>query len=213
MAWYTKWAVMVMAALAYVAGQNLINWSGLTASDWGTWIGAIGTVMTLVGTIHIATSETRRRNREEVTKANIVASALAPRVEIAYRQLHFFHNQLMFRNLDGSPYASPKEEAGYLLGIKYTPATTEELSALAALDDGFASRLAYAQARFDIIHRSIVDFIAVRDDSPLEAQDAKKWERLSEELADRFGVIATRLTQAARTHAPLPTDEEIYRHQ
>lgn len=211
MAWYTKWAIMVMAALAYVAGQNLINWSGLTASDWGTWIGAVGTVTTLAGTIHLATTETRRRKREEETKANIVASALAPRVQIASRQLRAFHTKLLFRNMDGSPYSSPKEEAGYLLGIKYMPATTEELSALAALDDGTASKLAYSQARLEIIHRAIADFIDMSDDSPLAATDAKKWEGFSEELADRFDVIAARLTHIARSHAPPPTDDELYR--
>jgi hypothetical protein len=211
MAWYTKWVIMVMAALVYVAGQNLINWSDLTASDWGTWIGAVGTVTTLAGTIYLATSETRRRTREDITKANIVASALAPRVEIASKQLRHFYTLLLFRNMDGSPYSSPREEAGYLLGIKYKAATTEELSALAAFDDGTASKLAYAQARLEIIQGALADFIDVRDDSPLTATEAKKWEGLSEELADRLDAIAARLTHTARSHAPPPTDDELYR--
>ena len=211
MAWHTKWAIMVLAAAAYIAAQNLINWSALTASDWGTWIGAVGTVITLAGTIWLATTETRRRAREEITKANIVASALAPRVEIASRQLRYFHTGLSFRNLDGNPYSSPKEEAGYLLGIKYKPATTEELSALAALDDRTASKLAYAQARFELVHTAITDFIDVNDASPLTAEHAKKWEGLSEELADRFDAMAARLTHIAKSHAPPPTDDELYR--
>ncbi|MBD8565044.1 hypothetical protein IFU01_12335 [Oxalobacteraceae sp. CFBP 8763] len=45
------------------------------------WIGALGTIAAFAGTIFIATAETRRRNREEMTRAKLQASALTFRVK------------------------------------------------------------------------------------------------------------------------------------
>lgn len=46
----------------------------LSKSDWGTWVGSIGTVGTLVGTVLLATSEGRAK-REEQRALALVATA------------------------------------------------------------------------------------------------------------------------------------------
>jgi hypothetical protein len=215
---FEKWTVLTLFGIAMlVAIHQYIaflfdhhGWKTMTAGDWGTWIGSIGTVGALLGTMWIATTESRRRRSEEVLRANITAAALAPRVELLANQLRAFRDNLMFENLEGAPYRSPAEEAIYILGITYLPATTEELMVLAALENGFASKLAYAQGRLDIICRAISEYVSASDGAPLQKRDAEKWERLGDELAERFSVIALRCTHAARTHAPPPTPEELY---
>jgi hypothetical protein len=52
------------------------NWQPMTISDWGTWIGSIGTVGALIGTIWLATAETRRRDREAQDLATLAAAAI-----------------------------------------------------------------------------------------------------------------------------------------
>lgn len=87
----TTLAAMISLAAVYTFGYQLVPWpTTIVAPDWDTWIGAIGTVGTLVGTLYIATSETRRRRSEEATRANITAAALMPRAELLAQQLREF---------------------------------------------------------------------------------------------------------------------------
>lgn len=56
------------------------HWTGMSTGDWGTWIGSIGTVGALFGTIYISQSERRRRIREEFLLANLHGAGLVPRL-------------------------------------------------------------------------------------------------------------------------------------
>jgi hypothetical protein len=49
-------------------------------SDWGTWVGSIGTVATLLGTIWIATDSARQRHRDETDLAIITAAEFSFRI-------------------------------------------------------------------------------------------------------------------------------------
>ncbi|MCA1326217.1 hypothetical protein [Herbaspirillum sp. alder98] len=62
--WYNKYAVVALATAVGVAAYNEICWSNLSASDWATWVGSIGTVAALIGAIYIATSERRLIQRD-----------------------------------------------------------------------------------------------------------------------------------------------------
>lgn len=62
---------------------DLILWgleSDLSKSDWGTWVGSVGTVGALIGTIWLATEERRRRNRESMDLATLAAASLLLRL-------------------------------------------------------------------------------------------------------------------------------------
>ena len=74
--WYYKYGVIVLAAAIGLGAYEWINWSCLSASDWGTWVGAIGTVATLIGTIWIATETGRRQRADERDRAFVAASGL-----------------------------------------------------------------------------------------------------------------------------------------
>jgi len=58
------------------------NWQPMTISDWGTWIGSIGTVATLIGTIVLATADKREAKKQAADRAVVAAAALAPRLQI-----------------------------------------------------------------------------------------------------------------------------------
>jgi hypothetical protein len=78
--WYNKYAVITLSAVAGIFGYEWIHWRDWSPSDWGTWAGAIGTVATLVGTIHLATTETRRRTRQEKLAAELHGVILSSRL-------------------------------------------------------------------------------------------------------------------------------------
>lgn len=71
----------VLLAVALIANLILLGYAlDLSKSDWASWVGAIGTVATLVGTIHLATAETRRRTRQERLAAELHGVVLSSRL-------------------------------------------------------------------------------------------------------------------------------------
>lgn len=79
--WYNKYAVMALAAVIALGAYEWISWACLTASDWGTWVGAIGTAATLAGTIWLATAEQRRQRRQELDRAFVAIAAIESQLE------------------------------------------------------------------------------------------------------------------------------------
>lgn len=73
---------VLIAGLLIFFGYTIRIWPTLLPGDKGTWSGALGTVGTLIGTIWLATSESRRRNREEMTRAQLHAAGIL--LDIAY---------------------------------------------------------------------------------------------------------------------------------
>jgi hypothetical protein len=78
-----RFGIAIMSAWGLFAvhqGVNALvrahNWQPMTISDWGTWIGSIGTVATLAGTIWLATTDSRRRHKESILVAQIHAAGL-----------------------------------------------------------------------------------------------------------------------------------------
>lgn len=75
--------LLIGLAMTSLAAYNWISWSCLTASDWGTWVGAVGTVGTLIWTSRLATATERRRIHDERRRALVASSALRLRVTAA----------------------------------------------------------------------------------------------------------------------------------
>lgn len=80
MAWYEKWAIMVIATAIGVAAYHGVPWCKMDVTIWAYWVGAVGTIGTLIGTIWLATAETRKRNVQEIAVARVTASAIRPRI-------------------------------------------------------------------------------------------------------------------------------------
>jgi hypothetical protein len=78
---YTKYAAILLSAVAGLLACAGVFWSGLTAADWGKWVGAVNTVGTLIGTIWLATESSREKSVKAGDSASVTAggnSAAAP---------------------------------------------------------------------------------------------------------------------------------------
>jgi hypothetical protein len=130
----TLFAVVVIGLI--VAFADL--WPTLQPGDKGTWSGALGTVATLIGTIWLATAETRRRKRQEMEMAKLAACSLRFKVKRVRDVLAKYDRQvLQIRNSGLTPdyisYVSELRAAGEW--------TREEVAPLVALDRDLAYRL------------------------------------------------------------------------
>jgi hypothetical protein len=77
------WALTI--AITQLFDSN--GWTRLTASDWGTWVGAVGTVGAVIGAIRIATRDRRQRDRVAhdvavITAAKILLATYAMKVAL-----------------------------------------------------------------------------------------------------------------------------------
>lgn len=59
MAWYDKWAVMVIAAAIGVAGYNGIPWYKIGVAEWAYWVGAVGSIGAIIGAFVLASKQSR----------------------------------------------------------------------------------------------------------------------------------------------------------
>lgn len=142
------------------AAIHLLSISPIWSEVGAAWAGAIGTVATLVGTIWLATAESRRRKHSEAMRASIVAAALAPKLLLFLNQLNTVYYRMGNRNPHTDPHESPAIEARDFLALTFVPATTEELLALEGLGDNCANRLAFAQAAFFAAQTNIAQDVA-----------------------------------------------------
>ncbi|MDN2697170.1 hypothetical protein O0882_12670 [Janthinobacterium sp. SUN073] len=148
MAWYDKWAIMVIAAAIGVGGCNGIPWCKMGVAEWAYWVAAIGTVGTLIGTIWIATSGSRQTRKADLTRARLAASKLV------YQQVHNTKNTRLAAADIVSALCSYSFELGdinamlqrtsptILLLNKVIPPDATELVALTPIKDDCAARIA-----------------------------------------------------------------------
>jgi hypothetical protein len=85
----------------------------LSKSDWGTWLGSIGTVATLAGTIWLATSTERRRQREELGRAMVAAARMAvrlPVIQASFSTVRSFCTHAVFEADPSRDYAAAAQQ-------------------------------------------------------------------------------------------------------
>lgn len=115
---------------------------GLSKSDWATWVGSIGTVGTLIGTLWIATEQARIKRNEQLTLALVAAADLKVRVRNVIRSLAQTRDKLR------TPLAQPDRvnEAFAECYRTFDDSdmwTTEELVPLVYLPNQTAAKLAW----------------------------------------------------------------------
>lgn len=111
MAWYDKWAIIVIAAAIGVAGYAGIPWDKMDVTVWAYWVAAIGTVGTLIGTIWLATTGTRERRRRELDLALIVSASMIMKlteIRISLRKMGEFLQKTEATSRDGIHWAHRK---------------------------------------------------------------------------------------------------------
>ena len=62
---------IIIVGITHLFDAN--GWTRLSASDWGTWIGAVGTVGALIGAIWIAREAERNSRRAQMDLARVTA--------------------------------------------------------------------------------------------------------------------------------------------
>ena len=114
----------------------------LTKSDWAAWLGAVGTVGTLVGTIWLATDQSRRQQDDAVLKARLYSAHMMLRLATAKGELSQGLNCLK-RGAAGELQAnSVLNIASYFRAAKLW--TIDELIPMAPLPGNIAGKLAEA---------------------------------------------------------------------
>lgn len=81
--WWLNYRPLQRALLGVAFAAALVSLGmqcELSKSDWAAWLGAIGTVGALCGTIYLARTETRRRQRAEHDLALITAASFSIRI-------------------------------------------------------------------------------------------------------------------------------------
>ena len=136
--------------LAAATGIHLVSWGvwfGLSKSDWGTWVGSIGTVLTLAGTIWIATDTARQRRKEQIDLAVIYAAQFSLQIRAMQGALQSSVNVLP-ACLDVPDPRPALKKSGDILGAA-TMWTSSDLVPLVVVPDHAAARLAFLKVRIE----------------------------------------------------------------
>lgn len=157
--WYYKFGAIVLSAALGLCGYEWVNWSRLSASDWGTWVGAIGTVSTLIGTIWIANTETRRQNKQANDRAYVAAASLTTPLERNKSRLARALNLLqtnggLYGSQDYDQFALELEQAGSW--------TDEDILPLIVLPDHCSVKMVVIRTQIAVLVRTMREMDASR---------------------------------------------------
>jgi hypothetical protein len=175
-------AIAIISALGLFAVHEGVNalfqahhWKSMSAGDWGTWIGSIGTVAALMMTIRIATAAKREAQKYANDRAVVAAAALGPRLQRIGDAL-----QSVVENVLNE---SQKTAAGYRSCADLIEAagawTDDEILPLIVLSEHVCTRLAGARP---IMQNAVKELRLI----------AEPWPRTSgdEPFGERIGRIA-----------------------
>jgi hypothetical protein len=138
-------AGVAWASFALVAYVLLGRMAGLQPGDWGTWTGGVGTVGTLIGTIWMASHQSRRAAKAEMTLAQLHAVGLIVRLQVTAHLLDLACEQIEMITADNYNGNRLENAKAQLAGISIWP--LEELLPLAPLPNFVAANLASARSR------------------------------------------------------------------
>jgi general stress protein CsbA len=160
----------------------------MDASDWGTWVGAIGTVGTLIGTVILATAETRRRHREEMQLARISAAALLPRLIDAESCI-----KSVVRDLDGEAPSENFREITSAFGERLDELVLwkpDEMRTLIALLENDSAHLAIAAKKIEMQKEKFSRIVFAYHRRPILPSERKDiWNDARNELTYVSGVL------------------------
>jgi len=95
---YLLWGLLgaVVVGLTHTATSL-----GLKDDEWPAWVGAVGTVATLIGTIWLATDSERRRRREKIDLALIYAAGFPTQIMSAKIVIWEAMSHMLAHSADG----------------------------------------------------------------------------------------------------------------
>jgi hypothetical protein len=165
------------------------------AGDWATWLGAIGTILTLVGTIWLATKQNRDQRRQAWEAARLTAH------QMYFQYLHDEGNTIAAVNALRAAITEGKDlPKAYALGCnelaiqrlqRVVIRQITDLMPLTVLPEECASRIVGAQGRVVSTLHLLREAHAVED-----SQDA-----LIDYLATNYGILQTAASQMTQVIA------------
>lgn len=143
--------LMLIAVLLFVWHvEDATPWADMSAGDWGVWVGSLGTLGALAGTIYLATNQERQRERRERVAAELYAESILTRVkelktttETLTEQLHVYKDS-----------ESNKKFTSWCVNHVLTLQAweIEDIARIAPLSTSLAANMARASGMLKIIH-------------------------------------------------------------
>ena len=178
----------IVAGLIYFAFWA-IPWSKFGVAEWAYWVGAIGTVGTLLGTIRLATTETRRHILAEQRRAHLCAAAMLLRLMRATVLIKCtIANLDLYAEIDHAPDVILQAKQ-HLMKIDIW--NVEELMPLAPLSGDSAFQLAEACSE---IRCAFISFDNAENGRSLRDPEARK--SFCKELSQLLRDVARKIEDA-----------------
>lgn len=130
------------------------NWQPMTISDWGTWVGSIGTVATLIGTIWLATESERKRRREELDKATLAAARMLVQIPVI-RASFTTVRSFLIHSLFGTDPRPDYIQAAKILQDTGTWSVAD-VDLLVHLPGQTAAKMEMTRSRIELVGRSLL---------------------------------------------------------
>jgi len=131
--------------------EDATPWRRMSAGEWGVWVGSIGTVGALIGTIWLATEDRREARKHAQDRAVLASAALTIRLSLLADELQSAVESL----LDYATTKTAAEYKGHAKTIEDAGTwSDEELLPLIVLPHHVASRLASVRS---VIEQAIID--------------------------------------------------------
>jgi hypothetical protein len=183
-------SILILIAVLLFAwyAEEATPWTEMKASDWGVWVGGLGTIATLIGTIRIATSADRRQRREQLDSALITAAEvtlwiadLRRSIQSARKQLPLALNALDDTKAACSQVLVTVENVGLL--------QREQIAQLVSVPNHTAARLAWSTTK---LRSTLGNVRRIRDAEVIKEEVTPRFTQL---IDHQFLTIATELEQ------------------
>lgn len=151
--WFLWLGVVVLAIVSVVVIEKLWHFD---KSDWAAWAQAIGSVAAIGSAIWLAGQEDRRRNKQALVSARLVAAGITIKISTGLTTVQSAHKWFdQTRQFDGDPMRFDWW-VQKLSALEF--GTREEQLALVPLPNGCAFKLAAANDRLHTTVRMLASF-------------------------------------------------------
>lgn len=178
--------------------------------DLATWIGAVGTIGTLIGAMWLATEQHRIDHDRALRRAYVIAVALTPQLEIVQVRLNHLTTLMMFDS--EYEYPSASATAKPIVEVMVPQISSDDLGALTALKGDVAFRLGRAINLFRLAQSTIeADLVLIRSGADLlHPSTAKLWRERIEIPTEMFRVVHREFRELADKYASRPDGSELW---
>lgn len=142
--------VTIIAALGAAAAIHVLVTLPFPDNKGAEWVGAIGTVATLVGTLWLATTETRRRLRQERLAAFVHATSISIRLTYAEASLNAVA-ELLNRGLENGLFSTELLQNCHNQLVLIKEVKAEDVVPLAAMKEEVAKIVISAASAINLI--------------------------------------------------------------